>query len=448
MAKNLTIRYKLESMLKKIKRYLVHGLWNFSLREKKGVAHFFFKILRIAVLAIRGFFEDSCALRASSLTFYSLLSIVPIFALIFAIAQGFGLQEHLEMRILEKFQDNSEFVEELFVFSDRMLLRAKSGILAGVGAVMLFWSATSLLLSMETTFNWIWKVKRLRSFRRILSDYFAIILIAPLLFLISSSLSLYLTGFLKEAVHQFLGETSLGVAALFFVRLIPYVLLWILYALLYYLLPNTRVRFSAALAGGFVAGAFLLIAQAGYIYFQTYVTQYSAIYGSFAALPLFLLWVQINWFLLLLGVEISYACQTVERNEYAVSARQMSGCMKMVVAIWVVKVAVERTIEEKPITLELFVKEKKVPYAIAEAALQMVADAGILTELKEKKKRYLPERDIRRLRISDVIEALEMRGENELVLPQSHEILQINQSLRSFWELIEKNENNYYLKDL
>src|SRR5690606_30592734 len=125
-----------------------------------------------------------------------------------------------------------------------------------------------------------------------------------------------------------------------------------------------------------------------------------------------------------------------------------SARLKMVVAIWVVKVAVERTIEEKPITLDFFVKEKKVPYAIAEGALQMVTEARILAELKEKKKRYLPQRDIRRLRISDVIEALEMQGENEFPLPESREIIQINESLCSFWQLIEKNEKNHYLKDL
>lgn len=426
-------------MVKKIKRYLQRGLWNFSLREKKGIGRFFFKVFRVAVLSVRGFFEDSCSLRASSLTFYTLLSVVPLLALAFAIAQGFGLQEYLEERLLERFQENTGFLKELFVFSARLLEQSKRGAIAGVGALVLFWSGASLMVSMEQTFNWIWKVKRQRSWRRICSDYFAIILIAPLVFLLSSSLSLYLTGVLKKAVAQFWGQSSLGAAALFFIGSIPYLLLWLLYALLYYVLPNTRVRFSSALAGGFVAGCFLLFTQAAYIYFQTEVSQYSAIYGSFAALPLFMIWVQINWFLLLLGVEITHACQIEERTEYA--GVQMSCRLKRAAVIWVAAAALE-----KPITLEFLVREKKVPYAIAAPAVQMLVDAQILAEVKGGKARYLPLRDLSRLRISDLIEALEKQEEG--VLPPMPEIRRIEKLLDSFWELIEKGGKNYYLKDL
>ncbi len=427
--------------MKKIKRYLIQGLWDFSLREKKGITRFFFKVLRVSVLSVRGFFADGCSLHASSLTFYSLLSTVPLLALAFAIAQGFGLQDYLETRLLERFQENAAFLKELFVFSDRLLEQSKRGVVAGAGALVLFWSATSLMINMEQTFNWIWKVKRRRPWRRVFSDYLAIILIAPLLFLLSSSLSLYLTGILKEAVAHLLGESSLGTAALFCIRSIPYLLLWLLYALLYCVLPNTRVRFSSALAGGFVAGCFLLFTQAAYIYFQTGVSQYSAVYGSFAALPLFMIWVQINWFLLLLGVEITHACQMEERSEYAASGGEMSCRLKWAAAIWVATVALEG-----PVTLDLLVRGKKVPYAVAEPAIQMLVDAQILAEVKGKKQRYLPLCDLRALRISDLIDILEKNGKD--ALPPMPEISRIEELLDSFWGLIEKAGKNYYLKDI
>ncbi len=332
--------------MKKIKSYLQRGLWDFSLREKRGLSRIFFKALRICVLSIRGFFADHCSLHASSLTFYTLLSIVPLLALAFAIAQGFGLHDYLEARILERFPENRDFFQELFVFSERLLQQTKRGVVAGAGAIVLFWSGIALMANMEETFNWIWKVKKRRSLRRLFSDYFAIILIAPIVFLISSSLSLYLTGIFKETVARILGTSSLGSAALFFVSSIPYLLLWFLYALLYYVLPNTRVRFSAALTGGFVAGVLLLFAQAGYFYFQTHVTQYNAIYGSFAALPLFMFWVQINWFLLLLGVEITCAFQMEERSEFAISASRMNDRLKRAAVIWVAKIVFEETVQE------------------------------------------------------------------------------------------------------
>lgn len=432
--------------MKQIKNYLQRGLWNFSLREKKGFSWFSLKVLRVAVLSIRGFFSDGCSLHASSLTFYTLLSIVPLLALAFAISQGFGLQEYLKERILERFPENVDFLKELFLFSGRLLEESKRGVVAGAGALVLFWSATALLMNMEQTINWIWKVKKRRTWRRFFSDYFAIILIAPLVFLLSSSLSLYLAGRLKEVVVRLFGESSTGDAALFFIGLIPYLLLWFLYALLFYVLPNARVRFTSALTGGFVAGWLLLFAQAAYIYFQTNVTQYSAIYGSFAALPLFMIWIQINWFLLLLGVEISYACQTEEQNEFPLIASNLSDRLKRASAVWVAKVAIEKLKENQPITLEMLVKEKKVPYAVAEMALQMLVDAGILAQVVGKKPKYLPLCDIHMLRISELIEALERRGED--AFPSMVEIRRIEEILDSFWELIEKEGKNYYLKDL
>jgi len=425
-------------MLKKIRRYLQRGLWDFSLREKWGPARYVLTLLRITVLSIRGFARDSCALRASSLTFYTLLSIVPLVALLFAIAHGFGLQENLKEQLLERFHESSELIQEVILFSDRLLEQAKGGMIAGAGALILFWSATALLASLEKTFNWIWKVKRHRSWRRIFSDYFAIILIAPLLFLLSSSLSLYISGLLREAIHTFLGETSLGEAALFLVRSIPYVLLWLLYALLYYLLPNTRVRFGAALVGGFVAGALLLFAQTAYLYFQAHVTQYSVVYGSFAALPLFMIWVEIHWVLLLLGVEITCACQTHQESEYAQSVEEMSHRLKLALTIWVATLALQQVAKSKSIGLQSLVKERKIPYSIARFALHALAKAGILAELKEGKQ-YLPQCDLSTLHLSDLIAALESQGEEEIRL-QEPRIKEIQEAL--------KTGKNYALKDL
>ncbi len=438
---------RVSKMLDKIKRYFLQEIWDFSLREKPFWTRVSIKIQRVFILSLRGFSQDSCSLRASSLTFYTLLSVAPLLALAFAIAQGFGFQAHLKAELLHRFAEDRAFLSEMFQFSDRALAQVKEGVIVGAGVLVLFWSAASLLASMESTFNKIWKVKKIRTWRRLLSDYFAVILIAPLLFLLSSSLSLYVSGQLRQAIHSLLGETFISSFMLFFVGGVPYLFLWFLYALLFYLLPNTPVRFKCALAGGLITGALSLFLQSTFLYFQVGVTHYNAVYGSFAALPLFLIWVQVNWLLLLLGAEISHASQTQEQMEYAISASKMSYSLQLAITLWIARVAVERLLENKPLSVELLFCEHRIPYAISEPALKQLTDAGILAELKEKET-YLPQCNIQTLSITHLIDAVLKKGDDSLSFSMPKEFLEIKETLDEFHKLLENSPKNRYIKDL
>lgn len=433
--------------MEKIKHFFLHKLWDFSLKEKGFWSRCGWKMLRVAALSFKGFYQNNCTLRASSLTFYTLLSVVPVFALAFAVAQGFGFQSYLRDLLLEKFSENREFLLDLFNFSDRLLEQTKGGVIAGAGAIVLFWSATSLLASMESAFNQIWKAARLRSWRRILTDYFALILIAPFLLLLSSSLSLYVSGQLKDVVREFIQESALRQVSLYLIGWIPYALFWMLYAFLYFLLPNVRVRFTAALGGGIVAGILSLAVQAGYIFSQASVTHYSAIYGSFAALPLFMIWVQINWFILLFGVEISHAIQIQERTEYAFVSEAMSERRKLVVKLWVASISVKRMLEGKPVSPEWLLEEHRIPYRIAANTLSQLQKEGMLAELKEQKM-YLPMRDATSLRVNDIIGRTQRQDDEEISFPEPAELQHIQEIIESFDDLINQSEKNLYLKDL
>lgn len=435
-------------MLQKIRNYFSHGLWEFSLKEKKGWNRFVFKSLRIAVLSIKKFFLDQCTLRASSLTFYTLISIVPLLAMALAISQGFGYRDYLKEQLLQRFSDNREALTQILVFSERLLDQAKGGVLAGAGILLLFWSVTSLLVSMERSLNHIWEIRQLRSWRRFLSDYFTLILIGPLLFIIANSLSLIAAQFFKQSIHTILGQSLFAHFAFILVQSISFILFWGLYTLLYYLLPNARVKISSAFLGGFIAATLYLIVQQGYIYFQTVMTQYNAVYGSFAALPLFLIWVQANWFLLLLGAEISFACQTHKNQEYAATSEKLSQEFQLLIGIWITQIAVERFIHKKPpITIELLMNGYHLPYSIAEPLLQELVEAGILAALKENRA-YLPNRDIQTLRISDVIEALQSQGIPQFSWPPTDALHQIEDALHAFRKEISCSSQNRFLKDL
>jgi membrane protein len=195
------------------------------------------------------------------------MAAVPVLAMSFAVARGFGFQEFLRARILHYFEQNREMLLQLVDFADKMIDQAKGGAIAGIGIAILFWSVTQLLSNLETSMNQIWKVKKLRTWRRIFTDYFALMLTAPCLFFISTSASVF---FVKKAVEgiEALGIAPFAAGSLIFVaRLVPYCLFWFFFTFIYLFMPNKKVRFASAFLGGLVGGTIYLIAQWAYIYF-------------------------------------------------------------------------------------------------------------------------------------------------------------------------------------
>ncbi|MES2272651.1 MAG: YihY/virulence factor BrkB family protein, partial [Chlamydiota bacterium] len=233
-------------MVQKLHKFLKDELWNFPLSQEKGWRYTRFKWLRIAYLAIRGFHQDKCTLIASSLTYYTLMSIVPVLAMFFAIARGFGYQEHLRQDLLAKFQDHSRVLLEVFSFAEKLLEETKGGVIAGIGLAILFWSITQLLSNMESALNQIWGIKKMRSWKRIVSDYFSLMLIAPFLFILSGSMTVFVVGELETLLRTLALAPWAISSLLFFVRLIPYGLYWVLFSFIYLFMPNTKVHLRSA----------------------------------------------------------------------------------------------------------------------------------------------------------------------------------------------------------
>lgn len=259
--------------------------------------------------AIVRFFEDQCYVRASLLTFYSLLSVVPLLALLLGIAKGFGFEAPLESQIQERFAEQQVMMQQFIAFARSALENARSGVIASVGTLLLIWSVFGLLSAIETALNEIWSIERPRSLGRKITDYLAMIAICPLFLVLPGSINLFVITQLEEntLLHPVLGAVSPYVLLL--VRLSPVILTTSLFTLLYALIPNTHVRWSAALFGGLIAGISYQIWQSIYLRFQIEASSYGAIYGSFAALPLFLIWLQASWLIVLAGAELSAAFQ-------------------------------------------------------------------------------------------------------------------------------------------
>ncbi len=291
----------------KLTAFLADGIWRQRAAALPPLRARLLRLARVLVLASRRFWNDACPLRASALTFYALLALVPVAALALGIAKGFGLQQVLERELLQQLSSQQEVALWILRSAEALLENASSGLIAGMGVVLFLWSLLNMLQHIEASFNRIWEVNVARGLGRRLGDYLALVLAAMLLLAISGSATLVLTTRIATLAG---GNVLLGMASpavLTIVKLAPYPLSWILFTLVYRVMPNTRVPWSSACLAGVVAGSAYQVLQRLYFYFQVGATQYNAVYGSLAALPLFMFWLELSWSIVLFGAELSYA---------------------------------------------------------------------------------------------------------------------------------------------
>lgn len=422
-------------MFAKIKYYFSETLWNFPLSQEAGIRRFKVKWLRIAYLATRGFYQDKCSLSASSLTYYTLMSIVPVLAMAFAIARGFGYHEVLRKELLERFPDQNAAFVELFKYAETFLEQAQGGVIAGVGLVILFLTVALLLSNLEGILNHIWGIHELRPWKRILSDYFALMLIAPIFFVVASSMAVFVVEYLEIGIRA-LPISGWAISwLLFLINLVPYCLFWILFTFLYLFMPNTHVHFRSAAIAGLFAGCLYLVVQWGYIYFQIGVNRYGAIYGSMAALPLFLIWIQVSWFLFLFGAEISCAHQTLHEHEFEGLAGRMSYSFKRLLSLWIIHLAIKK----KVLSLDLLTKRYQIPMILSKQLLQDLVDCHLLHEARGG---YVPSHNTLEMKISDCIQALESKGENQFPWIDSKSLATFEKALDQFRKAIESTPAN------
>ena len=270
-------------------KFLTYDIWRITEDEVTRTKFSLYNIIKTIYLCINRFTKDRMANKASALTYSTLLAIVPILAILFAVARGFGFDNLMEHQFRNGFGGNIETTEAILSFVNSYLSQTKGGVFIGVGLVMLLWTVINLVSNIEITFNRIWEVKKARSMYRKITDYFSMFLLMPILIVVSGGLSLFMSTILKQMDD--------------FVLLAPVMK----FIGLYIFMPNTKVKFKHALIAGILAGSAYQAFQFLYINSQLWVSKYNAIYGSFAALPLFLLWLQISWTICLFGAELAYA---------------------------------------------------------------------------------------------------------------------------------------------
>jgi len=299
-------------MGKTIERLITFFKTDIWMVEAEDVSPFKFlmvEIMKKVMLAIRFFTAKRVLQKAAALTYSTLLAIVPILAVVFAIARGFGYNKYIEIWFRNAFESQPQAADTIIGFVNSYLVHTKSGVFLGIGLVFMLYTVLMLVSNVEDAFNEIWQVKKPRSIFRTFTDYLAMFFMFPIIVVLTSGMSIFITT-MADSMPNFL---LLGSFVRFLIDLLPFVLMSGMFIALYIFMPNTHVKTSAVIIPGILAGFAMQGLQIVYIHSQIFLSSYNAIYGSFAALPLFMLWVQISWTICLFGAQLTFTNQNLDR---------------------------------------------------------------------------------------------------------------------------------------
>ena len=435
-----------------IGRFFKETLWNTPLNSLPTWKAFLFRQLRIFMITFSEFGKDKCSDKASALTYFSLLSVVPVAAMAFGIATIFSLDEYLKEELQRYFAGQQEVMEYTLEFADKMLATSSGGVISGISAIFLFYAVARLLNNIERAFNDIWDTKQGRSIKRKVTDYMSFMLLGPIILVVSGSMSVFITDTINSwtAGFGFLGFLQPIIS--FFLNIIPYSLIWFLLSLLYIVFPNATVKTKSAFVAGVVAGTAFQLSQIFWIKGQVFLSNYSVIYGSFAALPLFLIWLQLSWTILLLGAEYSFALQHHLVWNYSDEDEKVSRKLKKRLLFVILhKVVKKFDQEDAPISYQQVSKELYIPNRFIKEIFNDLLVSGLITQLKrdndEGDEYFQPGVDINKLDYFYVLRRLDLIGLtfiNKLELNESY--AEIDISLQTIEADVAKSGGNTLLK--
>ena len=392
-------------------KFITFGIWQDSVYQQLSLKNAVAYVTRVVYILINRYTTDKISNKAAALTYSTLLSIVPILAILFGIARGFGFDNLLRQQIEQGLLGNNETTKQIFQFVDSYLSQTTGGVFLGVGLIALLWTFISLVNNMESIFNDIWYVKKSRTAYRKLTDYFSMLILMPILIIVSGGLSI----FMSTLVSKIEGYTLLAPMIKFLISLIPYVLSWLMFTALYVFMPNTSVKILYALIAGLIAGSLFQAFQYLYISGQVWVSKYNAIYGSFAALPLFLLWLQVSWTICILGAQLTHIMQNFKRYDNYKEVNNASYEFRNYLAVVLMSVICKQYADgnDKPYSARQLSNICHIPIQLTQMVLNELMEADLLimnAPDKSQEEIYLPASGCVDITLAETIDRLSTKG--------------------------------------
>lgn len=451
--------------------FLTYDIWRLNPENFSGKKNIFHNILKIIMLTVRGVQEQDLSASSRSLTYRTILSIVPMLAVIFAIARGFGFEKIVESQIFDFFSSNdfeiaapiniennintytdvdtlggmgsygsglnipptlesslhsnttvavdslmhdttTFTIETLVTFVNNSLEHAKGGLFAGIGVALLLYTIVLLFTDIENSFNRIWGIKKGRPIQRRVIDYFALMLLLPLLVVINYGL----TAIIQASADTLDRYTHIVTPVMGQVlNILPFVVMIVSMTLLYKLMPNLKVKITSALVGGVLGGIALQVFQMVYLEGQLWISKYNAIYGAFAALPLLLLWTQVSWFIVLIGAEISFATQNVQQFSFDRETKNITRRYRDFFTIIVASTIVKRFAENRsPLSAAMISLKCQIPIKLTNdiidelIKMEMVLPTPVLDD--DRVMAFQPAYDINMMSVASLMELIDNEG--------------------------------------
>ncbi|WP_176012897.1 YihY/virulence factor BrkB family protein [Victivallis sp. Marseille-Q1083] len=432
------------------RNFLFSDIWFMNFQPLPRTKRLLFRALKVAMLLFSNLKADSCYLRASALTFYSIFAVVPLAALLFGIAKGFGLETKLYTTLMEKFSDQQVVIQHIYNFAERTLEHTRGGLIAGIGVVVLLFTILKMIGNIESSFNHIWSVKINRSWFRKFTDYTSLLLVCPIFLISTAGVNTLFRRFTAEGAWL---EALAQPMSAFSIRLLPFVMSWLIFTLIYRFMPNTRVQFKAALLSGIISGTVYQLWQMLYIGIQVKLSSYNAIYGSLSALPLFLLWMQYSWVIVLFGTELAFVLQNVDNIEFEPGASRPSIRLRRAVSLLLATLVVKDFKEgATPPTSEELARRCEIPFRLTEDLLYQLTLAKILCRAVDEqgigKFGFLPAMPLEKLTIAEVLDRLDNLSSGPEPIPPMAEYRTIERILERLREVNAFSEQNLQLQIL
>ena len=385
--------------------YLTEGVWSDTRNS------FWIDIVKTLNLAVSSFLNKNLQQKASALTYSTILAVVPVIAMFFAIGRGFGFQNLLEAEFFKFFPAQKEALSQTFVFVDSYLEQTSEGLFLGIGIVLLLWTVINLMLNVESSFNQVWQIRKGRSLYRKITDYTAIFVIMPILMLLESGFSIFLATFkdFDDIFSPFVVK---------FADYIPIVISWFVFTAAFMLIPNTKVKFKNAILAGLLSGTAFQILQWLFISGQIYVSKYNAIYGSFAFLPLLIIWIHLTWIITLSGVVLTYSSQNIFSFNFKNHINDISYKYYNEVAIIVMALIIREFKNGNPAISALKISRTyELPIGLVTKIIDNLIDIGLVSATYDEDgdKVYQPSIDINLITLKLFQEKLLNEGEQNFL---------------------------------
>lgn len=385
-------------------------------------------VARTIALVVRGFTSKNLNDKAKSLTFSLIFAVVPILAMIVAVAKGFGVVDIIQNQLNASFLGETNMVPTIMEMVDRYLETAQGGVFIGVGILILLWAVYSFFQSVETAFNRIWNVQKSRSILRQVTTYIAIVVLIPVLIVCSAGINIFLHTTIEStieisALHEFFHTSG--------VKFLQFVLVWLLFTVMYIAVPNTKVKFMSALIPGILMGTLFQLLQMLSVYLIAMLSRTSIVYGAFATIPILMTWLQYTSLLILIGAQMAYAIQNNEEFEYEQDLNTMSRRYKDFIMLYLLSVIIKRfEADESPLTAHELAVRDHLPIRLVNRLLSRMVETGLLREVfteNEEERRYQPALDTHKISVGMVIDRIDAQGTELFLQDPSEEMV-------NFWE--------------